>query len=102
MKPIQKEALRLIAIEIARLTKVADAAARAARIAHKRAAEARMCYQSVRTTAAEEAMLSTSINEYMAIDNLVDADDAVKAGVAAREVVMAALKAEAQEKPSPQ
>jgi hypothetical protein len=98
MNLIQEEAVRLIAIEIARLTNVADAAARAARIAHESAANALMFYQSARTAAAENAMRSASINEYLALDYLVDAEDAVKAGVAAREFVIAALTAEEEEK----
>ena len=100
MNLIQEEAARLIAMEIARLTDVADAAARAADIAQESAIDARLNYQSVRTTAAANAMRIASINEYLAVDALVDANDAAKVGCAAREFLIAALTAEEAERSS--
>jgi hypothetical protein len=98
MNPIQEEAARLIAIEIARLTDVADAAACAALIAQRSAVDARLNYQSARTTAAANAMRIASINEYLAVDALIDAGDAVKAGRAARELLITALRGEEAER----
>lgn len=98
MNQIQREALRLIVMEIARLVKIADAAERATRIASERAASARMLYQSARTVAAENAMLRASIREHLASENFFDAEDAVKAGFTARQFVMTALRAEEEEK----
>lgn len=101
MNTIQREALRLIVMQIARLTKIADATEHAARTARERAAGARMYYQSAPTAAAENVMLRASIREYLAVQNFVEAEDAVTAGFAAREFVIAALRAEEHEKPSP-
>lgn len=99
MNALQREALRPIAMQIARLTKIADATEHVARAARERAADARMYYQSTRTAAAENAMLRASIREYLAFQNFLEAEDAVKAGFAAREFVMAALREEEREKP---
>jgi len=45
-------------------------------------------------------MLRASIREQLAFENFLDADDAVKAGFAAREFVITALREEEREKPS--
>ena len=87
-------------MQIARLIKMADAAEHAARTTRERAADARMYYQLAPTAAAENAMLTASIREHLELQNFFEAEDAVKAGFAARAFVMAALKAEEQEKSS--
>jgi hypothetical protein len=100
MNALQREALRLIVIQIARLIKMADAAEHAARTSRERATDARMSYQLARTTAAEHAMLRASIRENIAFENFLEAEDRVKAGFAAREFVFAALREEEREKHS--
>ncbi len=99
MNPIQREALRLIVMQIAQLIKMADAAEHAARTTRERASDARMSYQLAPTAAAENAMLRASIRKHLAFQNCFEADDAVKAGFAAREFVMAALRDEERKKP---
>ncbi len=100
MNTIQREALRRIVLQIARLIKIADAAEDAACAARERAADARVYYQSARTTAAENAMLRASIREDLEFQKFLEAEDAVTGGFAAREFVMAALRTEEWEKPS--
>ena len=99
MNTIQREALRRIVLQIARLIKIADAAEDAACAARERAADARVYYRSAPTTAAENAMLRASIREDFAFQQFLEAEDAVTAGFAAREFVMAALRADEREKP---
>jgi len=43
-------------------------------------------------------MLTASIREHLAFENFFDAEDAVKAGLAARQFVMTALRADEEEK----
>jgi hypothetical protein len=94
MNALQREALRVIVMQIARLIKMADAAEHAARTTRERAADARMSYQLAPTAAAENAMLRASIRENLAFEKSLEAEDAVKAGFAAREFVFAALREE--------
>ena len=100
MDTIQRETLRLIVMQIARLIKIADAAEDAACTARERAVDARVYYRSAPTAAAENAMLRASIREDLAFQEFLEAEDAVTGGFAAREFVMAALRTEEWEKPS--
>ena len=100
MNALQREALRLIAMQIARLIEIADAAEDAACTARERAVDARVYYRSAPTTAAENAMLRASIREDLAFQKFLEAEDAVTGGFAVREFVMAALRTEEWEKPS--
>jgi hypothetical protein len=100
MNAIQREALRLIVMQIGRFIEIADAAEGAACTARERAADARVHYQSAPTTAAENSMLRASIQEDLAFQKFLEAEDAVTAGFAAREFVLVALRTEEWEKPS--
>jgi len=99
MNLIQKEALRLIGIELARLTMAADVTASAARTAQARASDARVFYRSAPTGEAESALLKAAIQENEAIQIAHDAYDEVNMALAAREFILGALKSEEHENP---